>query len=493
MYSANRYKLLSDSIYAGSGWRDLKKPYIIIICQAIFVAGLLLSVKWTLLTIAASVSLFMILEDSKNFLYLFLFVFAVFQHKQVTPLDPTPIYHYKFFILQIVDFLIMLYIFLAFTQQLFKSKLGFDFQLVVNKPLKVFLIAIIIASIYGVVFYNAGLKSTLLEIRPFLYLFAAYMITYHLLESESQLIRLLKFLFAIIGIKAVLGLLLMRFDPDRVDIFTGPFTYHSLEVLYLLFAICFMISMLVTGIRMREFKRLFKYFGVFIILCEIFAFRRNIYLSFTVSLPVFLLILPKEQIRRFYTNYRKQIILSLVVLLILISAAGFMNPVIERFQSIFNVNVTAQDIEGAAASNLYRIWETYNGLIELSKHPIMGIGWGTAWERHIPWLLESGESKPWTHFHNSWLSFWLKGGLLTFVAGIALFALPVMRAYKLRAEGVSDLQILFYYSFAFYAVCMAISITFAMYIYQFRFSVFFGFLLAISDWYTYKKSKEESK
>ncbi|MBD3168998.1 MAG: hypothetical protein GF307_05910 [candidate division Zixibacteria bacterium] len=422
------------------------------------------------------------LAAPRKYIYFFFYLIIFFSYFQNSPSEEVLIYRLTFYKMNILDLLFGFFFFVVFFRMAVLGENDLKLKAKINKPLLLLLLSILFASFYGIAFFGASPLNTIADIRPFVYLFASYLVAAMLIDDEKDIKRILLYVLVLLGLRAIHGLILMNTDPLRARL-DGPFTFYSQEIIFFIFFVCMAFALFIEKTGAKSFKRAVYLFLPFVILAIVYSYRRYAYVGIAFAAATIPFLIPFSRIKEIISKYRYAFIVSFIILFALLPSILSSNFG-SRLMSIGDIKINLADVQGAESSNFYRIWESYNGLLELINHPILGIGWGSEWPVFIPWPLSEEPFIPPRSSHNTWLGFWLKGGLPTFLCGLALFMLLFWRATPAKLIRISDEQVLITRAIAMFAAAMGLASFFAMHIYHYRFPIFLGLLIAVSDYYS---------
>jgi hypothetical protein len=370
----------------------------------------------TLLVSGLLLFLFLIAEKEENAFIVLFFILIFFNHFHNVPTEATPIYDYRLFGLNIIEIIIIIFLSVYFSKFALSGEIKISgSKFLLNKPILYFGFALVLASVIGLLFFGANLRATLAQLRPLSYVVILYFLTICFIRTKSQLNRVLWAIIVFTGLRAIQGMFLYFFDPARRQVGGGSFTFVSHEALF------FMLILALGFIFISSYskKDCILYTLLLVAISTtfsfLFSFRRGAWLGIGFSFLITFMVLPKPAKLKLVRAGVPFLFLFLIMIIALKGSVA-LEHLVQRFVSM---TATSKSISmagyGVTVSNMYRIWETVNGLISLKSYPIFGIGLGTEWPIYIPFR---GISLPRLHFHNTWLSLWLKigfWGILSFV------------------------------------------------------------------------------
>ncbi|GEM_PF-2092117 len=473
------------SPFPARGFFKLKWSRYIIILEIAFIFSFLYSPLITIGILAGLAFFYFVSENPKLFLYFLFAIFIMFNHFRNTLYDKKPLYDYQLYRMSIIDITIIclvgiiLFDFVVGRRNMLK-KLRLR-----NRTLNIFITFILIASVYGLLVKGATLEDTIRNVRPFLYLIIYYGIAILFLDSKKEIKALVKFMFIITGFRALYGIILMFTDANR-GLGGFPFTFHSQEVVFFMFFICMGLLALIDGNIPAGFRKLFIIPLPIIIVSTLYSYRRGIYVGMALGVLSLFYIWGYKRSLEFVKKYLWAI---LIIFFILVLSGSYLmrTSVIERSLSVTSIPSLGKPMAGAEASNFYRVWEIINGISNLRSSfliPILGMGWGTKWGVYVPYPLNPNIKRlNEVHFHNTLLSFWLKGGIVVVFAFILIVIITLKRAKNAAEYCPKGFGRLMEMSIGLFMACFSISSLFGDYIYYWRIAPFIGVLLAISDSY----------
>ncbi|MDH4222572.1 MAG: O-antigen ligase family protein [candidate division Zixibacteria bacterium] len=354
--------------------------------------------------------LFMIAEKEENAFIVLFFILIFFNHFRNVSTEATPIYDYRLFGFNIIEIIIIIFLAFYFSKFTLRGEIKISMsRFLLNKPILYFGFVLILASVIGLLFFGAKLQVTFAQLRPLSYVVILYFLTIGFIRTKSQLNKILWSIIVFTGLRAIHGMFLYFYDPSRQHTGGGSFTFVSHE------AIFFMLILSLGFIFISSYsKKDWKFYTLLFVAIPtifsfLFSFRRGAWLGMGLSFLITFMILPKTAKLKLVRVGIPFLFLVLIMIVVLKGSVAF-EHLVQRFVSM---TTTSKSISmsgyGVTVSNMYRIWETINGVISLKSYPIFGIGLGTEWPIYIPFR---GISLPRFHFHNTWLSLWLKMGLL---------------------------------------------------------------------------------
>jgi O-antigen ligase len=421
--------------------------------------------------------LFLIAEKKENAFIVLFFILVFFNHFKNVPTESTPIYDHRFFGLNIIEIIIIVFLTFYFCKSSIRGEIKIsERQLFLNKPILYFGFALVLASVIGLLFFGANLRITLAQLRPVSYVVILYFLTIGFIRTKSQLNKILWAIIVFTGLRATHGIFLYFFDPARQQPEGGSFTFISHEFTF------FMLVLALGFSFASNYSKKDKIFYTVILITLpttfsfLFSYRRGAWLGMALSFCITFLVLPKATKRQLV----KKGVMFLSFLLIMLIISQGLTPLQKLVERLVSVTATSKSISmagyGVTGSNMYRLWETVNGLISLKNHFIFGIGLGTEWPVYFPFR---GFTLSRFHFHNTWLSIWLKIGFL----GIFSFVWINWLFFKKGLKIVRTIKDEYYKSICFglliFMLGVSIASLFVDFIYYYRSACLLGFVFGV--------------
>lgn len=421
--------------------------------------------------------LFLIAEKEENAFIVLFFILVFFNHFKNVPTESTPIYDYRLFGLNIIEIIIIAFLAVYFSKSAIRGEIKISgSQLLLNKPILYFGFALVLASVIGLLFFGANLRITFTQLRPVSYVVILYFLTIGFIKTKSQLNKILWTILVFTGLRAIHGIFLYFFDPARRLPGGGSFTFVSHEFSF------FMLVLALGFSFVSNYSKRDKIFYTMILVTLpttfsfLFSYRRGAWLGMALSFFTTFLILPKATKCKLV---KTGILFSsfLLIMVVVFQGLASLQGLIER---VVSVTATSKSISmagyGVTGSNMYRLWETVNGLISLKSHFIFGIGLGTEWPAYIPFR---GFSLSRFHFHNTWLSLWLKVGFW----GIFSFVWINLLFFKKGLKIVRTIKDEYYKSICLglliFMLSVDIALLFGDWIYYYRPACLLGFVFGV--------------
>ncbi|MBD3233703.1 MAG: hypothetical protein GF315_08255 [candidate division Zixibacteria bacterium] len=424
----------------------------------------------TLTALAFILMIDWILKDNLNLLC------AVFFYSIFTVPNPGP-YH-SIYLLDIGVKISIIEALLLFNLALSVARAAFTGDLVFTikrgrywLPVKLFSLGLIAGILVGL-FKGASPGAAILEVRHLFYLPISYLLTINLIRNYSDIKKIIWAFILGVFVYCLRGLLSHGGHLLRGGSINEPIDpYHS--SLMLAFALFILLTLYFLKDR-QLVPRSFQL--VLIILCLynlLFNYRRAIYLGFAIGLVILLTTLAIR-----YKNLFKPLLVLILILfaLSLYLGPGVLSSVSERALSIGELEYYGQ--EGAAGSNFYRLWEMANFVKNIKNAPILGLGAGHEWNVYIPFYPKRLTKN---HFHNTHAALWLKYGIYTLVAFIALLLFLTWDSIRKASKESDPFFISLYLAAACYSVCFLIASLFGDYMYYIRPPFWMGIIIGITS------------
>ncbi|MGB8658013.1 MAG: O-antigen ligase family protein [Candidatus Zixiibacteriota bacterium] len=365
-------------------------PYIVIILLSLLLLLLLISQK----------------ED--NFFLILFFILIFFnQFRNVDTESTYLIYEYHFLGLNLIEGTIIMFLAIYLLKSALRGEIKISAsRFFLNKPILCFGMAMVLASVVGLFFFGASLHRTLGQLRPLSYIIILYFLTIVFIKTKTQLNQILWAILIFTGLRATHGIFLYFFDPARQRM-GGSFTFLSHEVTF--FMLVLALGFIFISNYPKEDRMIHTWIWIMMptTFSFLFSFRRGAWLGLGLSFFITFLALPKP-VKWKLVKVGVPLLALLLMIMVVVQGLSSLQRLEERLSS---VTLTTKNISlagyGITESNMYRLWETANGLISLKSHPIFGIGLGTEWPVYIPFR---GFSLSRFRFHNTWLALWVKIG-----------------------------------------------------------------------------------
>lgn len=423
------------------------------------------------------VSLFLIAEKEENAFIILFFILIFFNHFRNVATESTPIYDYRLFGLNVIEIILIIFLAVYFSKSAVRGEIRISgSKFLLNKPMLYFGFALVLASVIGLLFFRADVRMTFAQLRPLSYMVILYFLTIGFIRTKFQLNKILWGILFFTGLRAIHGMFLYFFDPARRGAGGGSFTFVSNEIIFFM-----LVLALGFGFVSNYSKRDWRFYALILLTLPttfsfLFSFRRGAWLGMGLSFFITFFVLSKPA----KLKLAKAGVCLLCLSLVMIVASKGLIALEELVQRFVSVTETSRSISmagyGVTGSNMYRIWETVNGLICLKSHPVFGIGLGTEWPVYIPFR---GFSLSRFHFHNTWLSLWVKmgfWGIFSFVWINWLFykkGLKIARAIKYQYYKSICLGLLIF------MLSVNIALLFGDWIYYYRPACLLGFIFGV--------------
>lgn len=286
-------------------------------------------------------------------------------------------------------------------------------------PSVVFAAAILVGLAYGIG-TGGDLRIALWEARAVFYLVPLLLLTSSMVETPAQVKGLLWTALAAVWIKGAVGslyfLVVLRGDLNGVERISEHGAAVHLNVL------------LVTGVGVllyetpRLKKILLPTMVPFVLLGYIAMQRRAAFVGLAVALVLMLGVLYKQRRRSFWKVAPVFLVLGGAYVA---AAWNSQNTLAIPGHAIKSVIVARQASEDQS-SNDYRMLENQNIDATISRHPLMGVGFGQKYLMAVP-LPDLSRFFEWWEYitHNSILWIWMKAGLVGYLSMIVLIGLAI--------------------------------------------------------------------
>jgi O-antigen ligase len=155
----------------------------------------------------------------------------------------------------------------------------------------------------------------------------------------------------------------------------------------------------------------------------VLSFRRSFWIATVAALIIVLVVASGRVGRRMIVP--AAVVVGLLGWLLVGTGVGgqLQGPVVERAESLDPSKVRRND------QDRYRLSERRNVVLALREQPITGLGLGQNWTARRPMPLEHPGGHSYVHFAALW--WWMKCGLLGFVAYVALMATAIVAGLQI--------------------------------------------------------------
>ena len=421
--------------------------------------------------------LFLIAEKEENAFIILFFILVFFNHFHNVPTESTPIYDYRLFGLNIIEIIIIIFLTVYFSKSAISGEIRISWsKFLLNKPILYFGFALVLASVIGLLFFGASVRMTFAQLRPLSYVVILYFLTIGFIRTKFQLNKILWAILLFTGLRAIQGMFLYFFDTARRQSGGSSFTFVSSEIIF------FMLVLAVAfGFLSNYLKRDRKFYALILVTLPtifsfLFSFRRGAWLGMGFSFLLAFLVLPKSIKLKLV---KIGVPLSLFLLMIIVASQG-LSSLEELATRLVSVTATSKSVSmagyGVTGSNMYRLWETVNGLLSLKSHPVFGIGLGTEWPVYIPFR---GFSLSRFHFHNTWLSLWVKIGFLGIFSFVWINWLFFKRGLKIGRAIKDQYYKSICLGLLIFMLSVNIALLFGDWIYYYRPACLLGFVFGV--------------
>lgn len=341
-------------------------------------------------------------------------------------------------------------------------------------PFLFFLLCVAAGVLHGLA-TGGNLKITVLEVRPFWYLFVSYLLAYNLISQKTHIRTFLWFAIVAAGLKALQGVFIF------LVVLHGQLAGHR-EILAheeSFFFVALLLVVILFCLHHRYRPQLYAALFVlpFVLVALVANQRRADYIAFLIGLAVAwtLIFWVKPQARKRLTI----LMLTCVALgagyiaAFSHSTGGFSEPA-RAIVSIFQPDPTD------ASSNAYRVIENYDLKYTVRQNPVLGLGFGKPFLQPVllPNILIEDPYYLYVP-HNTIYWVWMRLGPIGFFALLYLFGATIVRgcqtAYRLQDR---YLQLIAIYIIA--VTIMEVIVAYADYqLFFYRNVIYLGLLIGI--------------
>lgn len=341
------------------------------------------------------------------------------------------------------------------------------------KPFLFFLFCVALGIVHGVT-SGGDVKIIVVEVRPFWYMFMAYLLTCNLVTKKVHLHTFFWIVIIGAGIKSLQGVYIL------VVLLHGQLTFRNImahEESFFFISLIMLVFLLSVYHRYRPQLLAGLVVLPTVVVALVANQRRADYLALLVGLMVawvfFLWTKPEARIKLIVGMLLCVTLGGGYVLLFAHSSNVFAEPA-RAITSIFQPD--PQD----AASNQYRVIENFDLKYTAKQNPLLGLGFGKPFYQPIP-LTNIGtlDQNYLLIPHNTIYWVWMRLGLVGFLALWLLFGSVIARGgYIIRHLRDSYLRMTAVYIVA--TIFMAIFVAFADYqLFVFRNVIFIGLIAGI--------------
>ena len=294
-------------------------------------------------------------------------------------------------------------------------------------PLTFPLLLAALASVIGLIVgtgNGAAFSDATQAARPMLPLLVLPIVVVNVLRDQAAIRRFLIVIAALIGFKAAVGLVSIVVGQGYANPGDPPITYLEPTINFLSIAV---ILVVVARLLQRDRPPLWLFVVSALSLASlVLSYRRSFWIAAVAGLLIVLLI-GLEQ-RRWLTVAP---ILAVVAFAIWLtvgtgSVGELQGPIAERAASLNPASLQTDPQDS------YRIGERRNVIAEIGEHPVSGIGLAVPWIARYPLSLDRPLSRQYVHFTALW--WWLKLGLLGFVAYLAVMGSSIWASFRVWRE-----------------------------------------------------------
>ncbi|HZC04096.1 MAG TPA: O-antigen ligase family protein [Ktedonobacterales bacterium] len=349
-------------------------------------------------------------------------------------------------------------------------------------PFLAFLACVVMGIVHGLA-TGGNFRIIVLEVRPFWYLFATYLVAYNLVSEKRHIMTFLWILVIGTFVKALQGCYLVIVELHG-HISGGANEIMAHEQSYFFVLVLLLVLLAILTKRMRALMWVAVASLPFLIIALLANNRRADYLAFVLgAVAVWLLAIATEKPRR------KQLITSFITCVVVMSlyivVFGVIlgkthTPISEPAVSVISVIHPSQTDARDLASNLYRYFEDADLQFTEKQNPILGYGFGKPFLQPDP-LPNILALDPYYLYipHNNVLWIWMRLGPLGYLAFWYLFGSAIVRAGAIMKR-LQDPDLRMVAMFAVGAFIMEIPLAYGDYqIYFYRNVFFTGLLIGI--------------
>lgn len=345
-------------------------------------------------------------------------------------------------------------------------------------PFLLFLGCVVMGVIHGLA-TGGDFRIIVLEIRPFWYLFATYLIAYNLVSEKRHVMGFLWILVLGTFFKGLQGCYIV-FTALHGHINDAANEIMAHEQSYFFVMIPLLILLCILMKRMRALMWVCIASLPFVVIALLANNRRADYLAFVLgAAAVWILAI------RINVAWRKQLIVGLLITSVLagmyIFVFGSINtPISAPANSIISViqpsTADARDLQ----SNLYRVFEDADLKYTEAQSPILGYGFGKPFLTPSPLPNIIGLDPYYLYIpHNNILWIWMRLGPLGYLAFWYLFGAAIVRGGVIMKR-LRDPDLQFVALFVIGAILMEIPLAYGDYqIYFYRNVFITGLLMGI--------------
>lgn len=247
-------------------------------------------------------------------------------------------------------------------------------------PFLLYLLCVVGGILHGLT-SGGDLKITVVEIRPFWYMFVSYLLGYNLVRRKRDIRALFWLIIIAAGIKGVQGIYIYLIVLHGN--LTGSNAIMSHEESFFFISLLLLLILLCLHYRYRPQLYAALLVTPFVLVSLIANQRRTDYIALLVGIVVaWLLIFVVKP-----TSRKMLIIVALVILLlgsayvaVFSNSTGLFAAPARGVVSVFSNNGSGIK----ADSNLYRTVEDTDLIYSVKQHPLFGLGFGKPYPEPIP-------------------------------------------------------------------------------------------------------------
>lgn len=266
-------------------------------------------------------------------------------------------------------------------------------------PLRVFGACVVFALLVGLA-HGANSTIALWEVRGFLMLFFAYFLSGIFLRNEKHLNDLVW--VTLIGATTLAVVNTLRWMLYLRHVNADDLVYDHVDSVILVFALVLCIALQTFGGTRRQQRYALAIMPLLVFAMEVMK-RRAAFAVLFIGIIAFVLFALRLRPRLFWKSVLPLSIIGALYLALFWHNTGTLGQPARAVSSI--ISPDARD----AASNTYRTLEKLDIIINIKSSPLIGLGFGSAYNMAVP-LPDLSFWRFW-HFttHNSVLWVWMKG------------------------------------------------------------------------------------
>ncbi len=269
---------------------------------------------------------------------------------------------------------------------------------------------------------GGDINIALWEARPLLYLVAMLILVSNLIQTRSQVNKLMWIVFIALFIEGILGTWFFVFVTKGDLSLYERITEHSAAIHMNSFFVFLLAVWIYKGSSWSK-RIILPIFALPIFVTYVATQRRSAFLTLGIALVLLGFILFKERRMAFWFVAPPFAILGIIYVAVFWNNEGTLGIPAQAVKS-----VVAEDQANAKdlSSNLYREIENYNVSFTIRAHPLTGRGFGQKFYVVVP-LPDISDFTWWQYFpHNSIMWIWIKMGFFGFLSMLFLVGSSIM-------------------------------------------------------------------